>query len=489
MMKKLIISTLTLCITAFVGATELDLDLSSLSVGETGKTTYNTSSHVISFANDWSQVAWWVATYNSSTSSNENTDYSAYNEFVLEYSTETENLFRISFSKIGVDGAVQEMIVRANSSFGRAIIKLNDNAKQLSSVAITAAGNAAFEMTLAKAYFRSTSGASTTQFYTTPSVNLSNWEGILNLSGNNKPAALSSAKVGDEICVTLSSASSGNSIVLRNSSHNSLAQQTATVKNEEQTIYFAIPNAAVLEEIQLNGIIFAGCNATISSVGLVTYTESYDAASIIIGEEGKRTYSTQGKILNFSGTGIIPYYIYPEGVVANSGQVVLTKTDATTPVLWNYCGAILIGSQGKYEIPVYIRSGDDDYTGCPTFVESVSQNCMKGGGDYSTNVAASTEGSYRYIFAKDGSGNIGFYKLTDTDHTLAAHKAYLETSADVTPDGPGAPAIHLVFDEENGATALEQFEANDEVLKFIENGQLFIRKNGVTYDLMGRTVK
>ena len=70
---------------------------------------------------------------------------------------------------------------------------------------------------------------------------------------------------------------------------------------------------------------------------------------------------------------------------------------------------------------------------------------------WKTNVAASTTGAFHYIFAKKktGDANIGFYKLTSA-HTLDAHKAYLETTDDITPTN-NAP---LMLDFGDGTTAI-----------------------------------
>lgn len=239
-------------------------------------------------------------------------------------------------------------------------------------------------------------------------------------------------------------------------------------KNEEQVFDYEITTPEVMEKIQSNGFTIKGAEFVLTSVKLLTYADSYEGVTVTIGADGIRTWS-HAKNLDFSETGITAYY----ASAVETGQVTLTST-ATT---WNYCGYILRGDEDTYIAKVV----PDAQASYPT------GNLLKGNVGENT-IAASITGTYHYVFAKDNEDHIGFYKLT-TDHTLGANKAYLETPTDITPGAGSAPAIHLVFEEENGATALEQFEANDEVLKFIENGQLFIRKNGVTYDLMGRTVK
>ena len=155
-----------------------------------------------------------------------------------------------------------------------------------------------------------------------------------------------------------------------------------------------------------------------------------------------------------------------------------------------------MGAAGIYTVPV----GSVDK---PT----ISTNYLVATGNSSANVyrslttSSGTDTNYRYIFAKDGSGNIGFYKLaTDYSrtvdettyyyHELAAHKAYLETSTDYTPTGSGgAPMLRLDFDEENNTTDVEAIKENDTIKKFFRDGQLLILRNGITYDSLGRIVR
>ena len=173
--------------------------------------------------------------------------------------------------------------------------------------------------------------------------------------------------------------------------------------------------------------------------------------SVTIGSDKIATFSSD-KDLDFSATGVTPYYV---SAVA-TGTVTLTPaTNATT---WNYCGYILQGAEGTYDVPV---------TASATYPAATY---LKGQASEGT-VAASTTGTYHYIFAKNGS-DIGFYKLT-TDHTLAAHKAYLETETDIKPTDPGAPVL-LFFD--NSTTAINTVQERKS-------------EEGIYYDLRGQRVQ
>ena len=343
-------------------------------------------------------------------------------------------------------------------------------------------------MKLTRVYFRSKSNASATDISTT-STALGDW-GSVTLNWDNK-GSLSNAKIGDVIRVTFTNALSGNQINIQDASYSTFMDGTFenfTVQDDAQTLEYVIPNATIAESIYLNGIVISGKKATITKVELVTYTESYEAMAVTIGSDEVATYSTSNKSLDFNGTGITPYYA---SAVA-SGKVTLTSVR----YLRGYQGYVVKGNAGTYEIPVV--STEEEYP---------STNYLKPSGDYAKAVFCSnktkdgTDTNYRYIFAKKSS-DIGFYKLaTDYSrvttseekyestvssgstvyyHVLAAHKAYLETTTDITPSSSLARAITLNFDD--GTTA---------ILPIFQDGNSSIAgsENNACYTLQGIRVQ
>ena len=75
-----------------------------------------------------------------------------------------------------------------------------------------------------------------------------------------------------------------------------------------------------------------------------------------------------------------------------------------------------------------------------------------------------------------------FYSFSG--NTIPANRAYLQIS-----DGAALAGGIRIIESGNDATSLQNIEASDAAQKFIENGQLFIRKNGIVYDITGRIVK
>lgn len=188
--------------------------------------------------------------------------------------------------------------------------------------------------------------------------------------------------------------------------------------------------------------------------------------SVTIGSDKIATFSCD-KNLDFSASGITPYYV---SAVATGTVTLTAATNATT---WNYCGYILQGAEGTYDVPV---TASATYPAATHLKGQTSQGTVYRSvysdysGDATEDELTKIKTKYRYILAKHNS-EIGFYKLT-TDHTLGAHKAYLETDTDITP---------------TGARALIIF--NDGQTTSINSVQDRKVEDGIYYNLSGQRVK
>lgn len=80
--------------------------------------------------------------------------------------------------------------------------------------------------------------------------------------------------------------------------------------------------------------------------------------------------------------------------------------------------------------------------------------------------------------------SVGFYWMAENGaaFTNHAHKAYLALLENVL-------APERIMFNENGATDIKAIEGQEKAVKFIENGQLYILKEGVVYDAMGRVIR
>lgn len=289
-------------------------------------------------------------------------------------------------------------------------------------------------------------------------------------------SAINSVKMGDELQFTVSIESAYTWIQFKLTDKNGDVDQFTGSGSEYQgngdglttfTFGFTISTPNDLWMIMNSGF---GVKKTyedgafiLKEVKLLSYADSYDyTIDIEMNSDGYMTYSNSMN-LDFSGTGLTPYYASS----AKVGTVTLTSTTTT----WNWQGYILRGPAGPHH-PKVVADANASYP---------SGNLLKGNvGESTVKASESGDTNFRYILAKkkEGAADIGFYKLT-SDHTLAANKAYLETNSDLTPtDSGNAPALKLIFGGEGeGTTGINTVSKNPVV------------EDGVYYNLQGVAVK
>ena len=261
------------------------------------------------------------------------------------------------------------------------------------------------------------------------------WKELVALSYDNKPAALATAKIGDVITVNYSTTGEDPHVQIANpngwKSFDEKSEAAATIQDNGQTFTYTIENVATLEIIQRDGILVRGKNITITKVELTTYEDSYDAASVTISKAGIATYSNSNKALNFTNSGIKAYY----ASAVEKGKVTLTPINQVPA----YTGIIVKGEPGTHEIPVIDK------------IDGLGTNYLKAVGDWDRKITASADAIYYYSFTETATPT--FSRVTqDTD--IPAHKAYLETTIDITPE---TGSIELVFTDDT-STGINEIE-------------------------------
>lgn len=275
-------------------------------------------------------------------------------------------------------------------------------------------------------------------------------------------AAVKEAKIGDVLKFTYTATGTYFQIYVMNYARAETFENVAygVTKDETYTYEYVIPDYTTLKKIREEGFSIKGADFTISSVDLLTYRDSYGYATITIGDTGYATWSSDKKY-DFASAGITAYYASDVA----TGIVTLTPMDIT----WDWQGYILKADPDTYD--VFESLTTDGTTYYP------SKNYLKPNIDES-DIAASVDGTYHYIFARHNS-DIGFYKLT-TAHTLVAHKAYLETTDDYTPGVSSSRGLTLDFGD--GTTAIWNVKGDK-----IDTGN--VREDGVYYTLQGTRVQ
>lgn len=324
----------------------------------------------------------------------------------------------------------------------------------------------------------------------TGSITAGNWENNVTWSSDGDKAKLAAVQKNDYIRMTYTLTASGAQAAIQISWSSVVGVDDNTYSSEDganntRTLTLTIDDATILEKIQQNDIQVRGKNITITAVDQIKPDNRYDAVPVTIGSDGIATWSSS-KNADFSGvSGVTPYYASE----VSKGQVTLTSVESTRA----YVGYIVKGSEGTYSIPVADSTPDwitafSNLTGTGDNAGKVYKSVYSG---YTKQESWETDAQvtniktkYRYIFAKHGD-NIGFYML-DTGysegdnpyHTLAAHKAYLETDSDVSGTAVGARGfIRLSFGGGEGTTAINTALKNP------------IVEDGIYYTLQGVAVK
>ena len=243
--------------------------------------------------------------------------------------------------------------------------------------------------------------------------------------------AVASAKIGDVLKFTYTATGTWFQIYVMNygKGEDFINSAYSVTKDEEGTYEYVIPDYATLKKIRTEGFSIKGADFQLTSVDLLTYSDSYGYITFTIGDAGYATWSSNKKY-DFASAGLTAYYA---STVA-TGTVTLTSKDIT----WDWQGYIIKGNAGSYDVLESLTT-DGSYYPSPNYLKcNVSES----------TISASTSLTYHYIFAKDATEGVGFYNLAAA-HTLAANKAYLETTENITPGTTSRVA--LIFDDETTA--------------------------------------
>ena len=196
--------------------------------------------------------------------------------------------------------------------------------------------------------------------------------------------------------------------------------------------------------------------------------------TVEVGATGWASYSSLNPLNLASISGGTAYY----SSAASGSTVTLKSITASVPARE---GLMIKADEPNSTVTITIAASGT----------AISGNLLKPGlGD---DVAASGSGSpekYHYVFGyvtENPTTTYGFYNLASAAK-VSVGKAYLETESALSAP-IGAPAVIRILDEENNATSFERIDGKNDAIKFIENGQLYILREGVVYDALGRKVR
>lgn len=163
----------------------------------------------------------------------------------------------------------------------------------------------------------------------------------------------------------------------------------------------------------------------------------------------------------------------PANVTAYKASINGAKDEITATAI---DGGIIPAAEGV----LLKATATDEYTFVKTeTTASVSDNFLKGTTERTSSATLKGTETYLMALLKNEDKFVSY-----TGSYFPANRAYFA----VTPPTLAPSAIRIV-EEENNATSLDNIEYTDETVKFIQNGQLYIKRNGVVYDAMGRIIR
>ncbi len=195
-----------------------------------------------------------------------------------------------------------------------------------------------------------------------------------------------------------------------------------------------------------------------SNIGVGPISVSEKTESVTISSAGWATFSSTNA-LDFTNVDGVEAYLVG-GVTGST----LNLSDAQGKVPAG-TGLLLNGEAGSYDIPVIASASP---VGTNKLVACTSETVLPVNADH-------------YVLVNDGGAV--FQNLSEHGATIHAGKAYLNLS------GASAPSIIRIVDENNNATDIQSVEEIDKAVKFLENGQLLIKRGNIIYDAMGRVIR
>ena len=168
----------------------------------------------------------------------------------------------------------------------------------------------------------------------------------------------------------------------------------------------------------------------------------------------------------------LPYAATLENATAYSISAINTNSISITPVNG-------LAAATPYIIKPTIENGTvtATYSGNPIAKQVATANIV--GNLNATPIVVDPNGN-NYVLSANELHKV----VSGGEVTVAQYKAFFYFEGGLA----GSPALRII-EEENNATNIQNIEGNEAAVKFIENGKLFIKKNGVVYDAVGTVVR
>ena len=312
----------------------------------------------------------------------------------------------------------------------------------------------------------------------TGSTAAGNWSGYQEI---NAPK-LANLKVGNIICVRLSDLTiDGESqVALYDGSWTAFSPEINHVFQEGDVAPMTVEFPVTYKmEQQLRGknLLVRGKNFTMTDIYVKEGTPATTVAAYLnVSAAGMATY-------------VLPFNVpaLPDGVEAytltNNGDETIWATpvdaiEADKPVL-------IVAAEGEYEFISEVGASDDISSKTDTY----ANGALIGTYTAIDPLAQMTGGNFNYVLNNQG-GNVAFYQVRDNGCSVAPYRAYLSCCHDASNNGANfAPRMRIVF-RKDAPTGVDNIQGDKvQSTKVFENGVLYIKNNGIKYNVQGQLCK
>ena len=307
----------------------------------------------------------------------------------------------------------------------------------------------------------------------------SDWSGYQQIDASK----LTDLKVGNIIAVRVSDLTAGGQVFLQynNGSWTNFDPVVNYVfsGSDEAPMVVEIPVTYKLEkQLRGNNLIVKGASFTMTDIFI---------------KEGTPT-TTVAEYLNVSAAGMATYVLpfnvpeLPIGVEAyeltNNGDATIwanpvSALEADKPVL-------IVAAAGEYEFRSEDGASDDISGKTGTYTNGALIGTYVG-----INPIPASEGAVNNYVLQDGANGVGFYQVKEAACRIDPYRAYLSCSYDKANDNGGNAAPMRIVFHKDAPTGVENggvLNGANGVQKILRNGQLFILRNGVEYNVNGQIV-
>ena len=247
------------------------------------------------------------------------------------------------------------------------------------------------------------------------------------------------------ICVVFTATSNNYATALKNSSW-----INATASAEETTV--------VVTPTDGNTAISATIGGTCGFTEVIVYYEGPADSIIVLGTNGWSTFAANYK---FETTATV------YKAVVNNDKTAVVLTEVENAVVPAGVGVILKGAQEEDVLISPSAASASDFSGNQLVGVTSAINAPANG----------------YVLATIDQDGITKFHPCNATVTIPANKAYIAIGEATAPS-----ALRIEF-AENDATNIMNVDDVENAVKFLENGQLFIKKNGVIYNAVGAVIR